>query len=120
MKLKIKIEDHDRKSKYKIEIENVIKNKIEIKNKTCLPHRGTFMKDKKLFQIWLLLLPIVNLNQILWNSAFSMTLLIARISYSITYIYTNWNVEKIGETINEKRNCKFYTTSPLPAKCSTN
>ena len=46
----------------KSEIENENRNtKLKIKI-TCVPYRGTFVKDEKLFQIWLLFVPIVNLN----------------------------------------------------------
>ena len=38
-----------------------IKLKLKIENEMCLPNRGIFINDKKLFQK-LLLVPIVNRN----------------------------------------------------------
>ena len=101
--MKIGIENEILKTKLKIKL------KLKIKNEMYPPHRTSFVKDEKWFQISLLLVPIVNLNKIQWNSTFFMTLLIAIIHLFKSFKFKQTSVWKIGENWMKQENVNLET-----------
>ena len=67
----------------------------------CLPHRESFVKNEMLFQVWLLLVPIVNLIQIQWNLTFFMASFTAKFPLSFN-------------SLDDKKNHSFDTQLNLP------
>ena len=76
---------------------------MKVENKMYLPYKGSFVKDAKLFQIWLLLVPIVSLNRILCNPTFFMTSFIVKISLFNSFKFMETSVRKIGKKVNDKK-----------------
>ena len=69
----------------------------------CRLYRKSIVDDKKLFKIWLLLIPVLILKQIQWNPTFFITSLINGISLFTSFKFTQTRVlEKLLKRSVEK------------------